>query len=197
MKTSLFRKSSFKIFIGYAFLLLLIFACKSKIQTSASQPVGEKDWPEHFGFGKSASPGKIAIVDIDVRPDGKGLPAGSGTAAQGQKLYTQKCAACHGGNGVEGPYNRLVSSDTSKAKAIGNYWPYATTVFDYIRRAMPFDAPGSLTDQEVYDATAFLLYKNKLIDSASVIDAQSLPKVVMPAKKLFVVDDRKGGTEIR
>jgi cytochrome c len=125
------------------------------------------------------------------------LPAGSGTVQQGRKVYAQKCASCHGANGLEGPYSHLVSSDTSKARTIGNYWPYATTVFDYIKRAMPFTSPGSLTNEEVYGVTAFLLYKNKLIDSTKLLNAESLPKVDMPAKKLFVPDNREDGKEIR
>lgn len=87
--------------------------------------------------------------------------------------------------------------DTTRAKAIGNYWPYATTLFDYTRRAMPYNAPGSLSAGEVYSLTAFLLYANKIIDSEKVINAASLPQVVMPAKKFFVTDDRRGGPEIR
>ena len=110
-----------------------------------------------------------------------------------------KCATCHGRTGVEGPQARLVGAmdDTTKAKTIGNYWPYATTLFDYTRRAMPYNAPGSLTAKEVYGLTAFLLYANKIIDSNKIIDAKSLPAIVMPAKKLFVSDDRHGGPEVR
>lgn len=189
-----FRNFHSTAIVGYCFLLLSIVACGNNDQTIVAK---SENWPERFGFGKPASAEKIAAVDIDIRPDGKGLPAGSGTVAQGGKVYTEKCAACHGTDGVDGAYSRLVSSDTSKAKTIGNYWPYATTVFDYIRRAMPFNAPGSLTNEEVYSVTAFLLYKNKLIDSTAIVSAQNLPLVEMPAKKLFVPDDRKGGTEIR
>ena len=181
-------------------ITVLCIACKnqnsSKDDTGKTN-AGEKHWPKQFGFGKPASSEKIAALDIDVRPDGKGLPAGSGTVQEGRKLYAQKCASCHGNNGVGGPYSHLISSDTSKARTIGNYWPYATTVFDYIKRAMPFNSPGSLTNEEVYSVTAFLLYQNKLIDSAKLLNAESLPKVEMPAKKLFVPDDREDGEEIR
>jgi S-disulfanyl-L-cysteine oxidoreductase SoxD len=192
------------VFIHPVFISLVLIACANKkgdnsIENSVTQDVAmnRESWSERFGFGKAATPEKIAALDIDVRPDGKGLPAGSGTVAEGKQVYAAKCASCHGITGVEGPYNHLVSGDTSKAKTIGNYWPYATTVFDYIRRAMPFTAPGSLTNKEVYDLTAFLLHANKLIDSATVINAQTLPKIEMPAKKLFVSDNRKGGAEIR
>lgn len=179
-------------------LALFCFSCKnSLVEKHESTGHIPNYWPVHFGFGKEASAEKISTIDIDVRPDGKGLPAGSGTVTEGRTVYIAKCASCHGNNGVEGPYNRLVSSDTSNAKAIGNYWPYATTVFDYIRRAMPFTSPGSLSNEEVYNVTAYLLYANKIIDSNTVINAQNLPRIDMPAKKLFVPDDRKGGEEIR
>jgi len=156
-------------------------------------------WPKTFGFGRPASSGEIISKDIDVRSDGKGLPGGSGDAATGRIIYLAKCAYCHGKTGIEGPYNRLVGtvSDTLKVKTIGNYWPYATTIFDYIRRAMPLDTPGSLSSVEVYSLTAFLLASNKIVDSNVVINAQTLPEIIMPAKEFFVPDDRKGGPEIR
>lgn len=152
-----------------------------------------------FGFGRPATPREIATLDIAIRPDGRGLPAGSGTARAGRAIYAVKCAACHGKSGIEGPYSRLVGpmGDTTRAKTIGNYWPYATTLFDYTRRAMPFNAPGSLTNDEVYSLTAFLLAANHIIDSGEVITAHNLARIVMPAKKLFIPDDRKGGPEIR
>ena len=144
-----------------------------------------------------ASPSEIAVMDIDVRPDGKGLPTGSGKVETGKNIYALKCAACHGATGSEEVSNRLVAAmgDTVKAKTIGNYWPYATTIFDYVRRTMPYNAPGSLQDNEVYALTAYLLYANKIIDSSMEINANTLPSVVMPAKKFFIPDDRKGGTE--
>jgi mono/diheme cytochrome c family protein len=160
-------------------------------------------WPESFGFGTPATAAEIARLDLDVRPDGRGLPPGSGTVVAGQVLYAARCAACHGKTGTEGPQSVLVSSavpgpaGSRKVKAIGNYWPYATTLFDYIRRAMPFNAPGTLTDAEVYSLTAFLLEANKIIKPDAVMDAYTLPRVEMPAQKLFVPDDRQGGQEIR
>jgi cytochrome c len=156
-------------------------------------------WPASFGFGRAATPQEITAMDISIRPDGRGLPPGSGTAAAGKTIYAIKCAACHGKTGTEGPYARLIApmGDTTKAKTIGNYWPYATTIFDYTRRAMPYNAPGSLSDAEVYSLTAFLLAANKIIDSSTVVDAQSLPLVKMPAHDLYVPDDRRGGPEVR
>ncbi|MDN3547653.1 c-type cytochrome [Mucilaginibacter aquaedulcis] len=159
-------------------------------------------WPASFGFGKTATPQQIATQDIDVRPDGLGLPVGSGTVAQGKAIYALKCIACHGSAekvvaGAKLPAPVLVSDSASKVKAIGNYWPYASTVFDYIRRSMPYNLPGSLTNNEVYDLTAYLLNANKIIKPDAVLNAQTLPKVVMPAQKLFITDDRKDGPEIR
>jgi S-disulfanyl-L-cysteine oxidoreductase SoxD len=156
-------------------------------------------WPARFGIGRPATTAEIAAWDISVRPDGKGLPPGSGNARAGQEIFAAKCAACHGRTGREGPYVRLVGpmGDTTKAKTIGNYWPYATTIFDYTWRAMPYNAPGSLSATEVYSLTAFLLAENKIIDPGEVMDAKQLPKVVMPAKKFFVPDDRRGGPEVR
>jgi len=158
-------------------------------------------FPVSFGFGRAATPAEIAKLDIDIRPDGLGLPPGAGTAAEGKAIFDLKCAACHGVGGVGGPNGSLaISSDPQAArreKVIGNYWPYATTIFDYIRRAMPFNQPGSLTDEEVYKLTAYLLYLNKIVDEKTLIDARSLPQVVMPAQKHYVTDDRQGGPEIK
>jgi cytochrome c len=157
--------------------------------------------PARFGFGRVATSSEIARLDIDIRPDGKGLPAGEGKPVAGKVIFAQKCAACHGVGGVGGPNGSLVTTtDPAKKrpeKTIGNYWPYATTIFDYIRRAMPFSEPGSLTDAEVYNLTAYLLSANGIIDEKAVVNAKTLPNVVMPAQKLFVPDDRNGGPEIK
>ncbi|WP_276483655.1 c-type cytochrome [Paraflavitalea pollutisoli] len=172
-------------------------AAPGKLATASTPDTS--NWPSSFAFGHTASASYIDSIDIDIAPDGKGLPAGSGTATEGQTVYAVKCAACHGKTGAEGPFQKLVGAmgDTTKAKTIGNYWPYATTLYDYIRRAMPFNEPGSLTNAEVYQLTAYLLHANQIIDATTVIDAGSLPQVQMPARALFVNDDRKGGPEIR
>ncbi len=158
--------------------------------------------PDRFGIGRPATPAEIAAWDIDVRPDGVGLPPGGATSADGAPIFAARCAACHGKTGTEGPNDRLVGRLPNDAfpfgreagvpHTIGNYWPYATTVFDYIRRAMPPDAPGLLKDNEVYALTAYLLYLNELVPADAVIDAQSLPKVKMPARDHFVVSPRGG-----
>lgn len=154
-----------------------------------------------FGIGRAATADDIAAWNDDVMPDGTGLPAGSGTPAAGATVYAARCAGCHGKTGKEGPNDILVGAEPKRGfpfardprvpHTIGNYWPYATTVFDYIRRAMPATAPGSLSDTDVYNLTAFLLHANDLIPADAVIDRHTLPAVVMPARPHFVVDDRK------
>jgi cytochrome c len=160
-----------------------------------------------FGFGRLATANEIKAWDIAISPDGTGLPAGSGTAAQGAVLYRQKCAMCHGPTGTEGPAERLVGReprqgfpfgrDPTLVRTIGNYWPYATTLYDYINRAMPLNAPGSLKPDEVYSAVAYLLWRNEIIPDTLVLNTQTLPRIVMPARDRFVVDNRRGGLEVR
>jgi len=165
--------------------------------------LGDKD-PKAFGLGRAPSPGEIAAVDVDVSPTGVGLPAGSGTAQQGAAVYASSCASCHGENG-EGkpPYPQLIggpkgnvdfSTDYKIPRTIGNYWPYATTLFDYVRRAMPLTAPGSLTADQTYAVTAYLLSREGVIPDGAVMDAKSLPTVQMPARPRFVNDDRRGSS---
>ena len=156
--------------------------------------------PATFGIGRPATPAEIAAWDIDVGPDGAGLPPGRGTSAEGAPIYAARCASCHGKTGKEGPNDVLVgrvpgdafpfAREARTPKTIGNYWPYATTAFDYIRRAMPPDAPGTLKDDEVYALVAYLLVLNELVPADAVIDAASLPKVKMPAREHFVPDTR-------
>ena len=165
------------------------------------QPSGQQEAPERFGFGTAASDARIAQWDIDVRPDGVGLPPGSGTAQQGQAVYNVQCLACHGPTGVEGPNDRLVGTEPWEkwpgSRAVGSYWPYATTLFDYIRKAMPQATPGTLTADETYAVIAYVLSLNGLVEDDAVMDARTLPAVVMPARDRFVPDDRVGGAEIR
>ncbi|MBW8685714.1 cytochrome c [Chitinophaga sp. B61] len=178
------------------------WACVAGIAMSSCEQRADAV-PIHFGYGRAATANEIAGKAIAIPPSGIGLPPGNGTVQQGAVVYASKCAACHGVTGVEGPFNILVAPDTANAipfdrapkrvKSIGNYWPYATTVFDYVRRAMPYNAPGSLSDEEVYSVTAWLLYANKLIDTTTIINAKTLPAIVMPARKYYVTDNRKGG----
>jgi S-disulfanyl-L-cysteine oxidoreductase SoxD len=142
-------------------------------------------------LGKPISQNDLAEWDINILPNGTNLPPGSGTAAAGAKIFADKCALCHGDKGQGGVAARLIGgpqkASLNGGKTIANYWPYATTVFDYIRRAMPFPQPRSLSDQEVYSLVAFILAENKLIGEADEINATTLPKVRMPNRDNFVV----------
>lgn len=154
--------------------------------------------PAQFDLGRPATTADIAPIDIDVNPAGAGLPAGQGTYEQGALVYAAKCAACHGAHG-EGiaPNPKLIGRDPPVPRTIGNYWPYATTIYDYVHRAMPLPAPGSLTPDETYALVAFLLAENQIVPRTAVMNAQTLPKVEMPARGHFVLDDRKGGQPFR
>lgn len=143
-------------------------------------------------LGVEVKPQDYAAWDISIQPDGRGLPPGSGEAAAGAEIYAVKCVACHGEKGEGGPNDRLVGGQGTltaldQVRTVGSYWPYATTVFDYIRRAMPFQAPESLTDDEVYALTAYLLALNGIIDEDDVMNARTLPKVRMPNRDGFII----------
>jgi mono/diheme cytochrome c family protein len=142
-------------------------------------------------FGQPITSADIAPWDISIGPDGAGLPPGSGTAAQGETVFAAKCQGCHGAKGAGGPNDTLVGGAGTLAgdkplKTVGSYWPYATTLFDYVRRAMPWDHPKSLTNDEVYAVSAYILNLNGVIGPDDVIDAQSLPKLKMPNRDGFV-----------
>ncbi len=148
-----------------------------------------------FHLGRVATPEEIQAWDIDVAPDGEGLPAGRGTVEEGERVYAKHCAGCHGATGVEGPNPKLVGgqgtlTSAHPVKTVGSYWPYATTLFDYIYRAMPFVAPQSLTPNQVYAVTAWILFQNGLLDKAVVLDRETLPKVRMLHRTGFVPDPR-------
>jgi S-disulfanyl-L-cysteine oxidoreductase SoxD len=147
-------------------------------------------------FGKPIDPAYFAAWDISIAPDGTGLPPGAGTPADGARIYAEKCATCHGPDGKGGvagvnsaplvgggPINDI----SAATKTIANFWPYSTTLFDYIRRAMPWQQPRTLADDEVYALTAYILAQNKLIGENDTINAQTLPKVQMPNRNGFIV----------
>jgi cytochrome c len=152
--------------------------------------------PARFNIGRAATADEIRAIDIDAMPDGRGLPPGKGTVAEGATVYAAKCQSCHGVNGQDGKFDRLVGLDP-KVKTIGSYWPYATTLYDYTARSMPFLQPGTLTPNEVYSVVAYLLHLNQIVPETAVMDATTLPKVKMPAKEKFVKDDRTGGKVVK
>lgn len=171
-----------KVLIGTV-LLGLITACSSGSHLKSST-----------GLGKPISEEQIQAWNIDVNSSGVGLPAGSGTASSGELLYQQQCSSCHGVQGQGGVANKLVGGGGLKSsnpvKTIGSYWPYATTVFDYIRRAMPHNAPQSLSNDQVYALTAYILYLNQIISKNDLINAQTLPLIAMPNKDGFIPIER-------
>jgi S-disulfanyl-L-cysteine oxidoreductase SoxD len=143
-------------------------------------------------LGKVASPDEVASWDVSIGPDGAGLPPGSGTPRQGEQVYLAKCLACHGEKGAGKPNDRLVGGRELLApgqppvKTVGNFWPYATTVFDYVRRAMPLNEPRSLGDDEVYAVVAYILWLNGIIAENDTMDAKTLPAIRMPNRDGFV-----------
>jgi cytochrome c len=166
------------------------------------------EMPATFGLGRRATEADIRPWDIDVNPTGATLPKGRGTYAAGQALFAAQCASCHGarGEGMHPAYPMLVGAepkdfsfadDFTRTKTIGNYWPYATTLYDYVNRAMPLTAPGSLTPDQVYSLVAYLLAENGVIGRDAVMDATTLPAVRMPGRDRFVPDDRTGGPTFR
>jgi cytochrome c len=143
-------------------------------------------------FGQPIAPADIAPWDISISPDGANLPPGSGTVAEGETIYVAKCQSCHGAKGAGGPADVLVGGMGSLAtgkvplKTVGSYWPYSTTLFDYVRRAMPFFQPKSLSNDEVYAVSAYVLNLNGIVGDNDVLDARSLPKVRMPNRDGFL-----------
>jgi cytochrome c len=148
-----------------------------------------------YGVGRPPTPDEIRAWSISVGPDGAGLPPGRGTAAEAKELYANRCAKCHGDKGqgrdsvpIAGGQGTLRSP--KPLRTVGSFWPYSTTIWDYIHRAMPFDRPGTLTADQVYSLTAYVLYLNDLANENDVIDARTLPKIQMSNRNGFVKDPR-------
>ncbi len=190
--------------------LVMAAACSRDRASSASGAGFTGNSERHYKLGRVATADEIATRNIDVGPDGEGLPAGSGSVAQGADLFQKKCSMCHGpkGQGMPPAFPQLIgrdpkaegfkfASDFKLAKTIGNYWPHATTIYDYVRRAMPLLQPGSLSNDEVYSLTAFLLASNEVIPMSATLDSASLMQVKMPYANRFVPDNRRGGNEVR
>lgn len=151
-----------------------------------------------YGVGRTPTPEEIRAMDLSIPPDGTGLPEGHGTVAEGRDIYARRCARCHGpkGEGGDEPKEspliggRGTLKTPKPLKTVGSYWPYATTIWDYINRAMPLDRPGTLTHHQVYSLVAFLLEMNAVIGENEVIDAKKLPRIKMPNRDGFVPDAR-------
>ena len=180
----MFMRTSFVVAIAIA------FACGTAAGADAQKA--------SYGFGTTATDADLARF-FSPLPDGRGLPSGSGSVLQGKSIYLQQCAACHGenlqggiGDRLVGGRGTLVNDDKTKApvKTVESYWPYATTLFDYIKRAMPLTAPDSLSNDDVYAVTAYILAQSKIIPDDAVMNAQSLAKVRMPNRDGFVPDRR-------
>ncbi len=148
-----------------------------------------------YGIGRVATSAEIAGWNIDIGRDGSGLPPGSGTVSHGREVFEQQCAACHGDKGQGGVGDQLVGGQGTVATAkpvrtVGSYWPYAPTLFDYIRRAMPQNAPQSLSNEDVYAVSAYILNLNGLLPADATLDAQALAEIKMPNRNMFVSDPR-------
>lgn len=167
----------------------LVVAAAAALSACAAQPTSAPVKAPAFGSPMSAA--EIARWDISIPPSGAGLPAGSGSVKQGEAVYAAQCQACHGAKGVGKPADPLVGGIGSLAtekplRTVGSYWPYATTLFDYTRRAMPTTNPLSLSNDEVYAVTAYVLFLNGIIREDQVMNAQTLPQVRMPNRDGFV-----------
>jgi len=196
---------------------LLIVGCSGRNGSGSTagttlpveRPATPAAWPASYALGHRAALDRIALLDTDVDTTGAGLPDGHGTAAEGAIVYASKCASCHGikGEGIApSPVLILpmVSTDSfpwaakpSTPKTVGNYWPFATTLYGYIRHSMPSTAPGSLSSTEVYQLVAYLLAENGVLAHDAVLDATTLPAVKLPMRGRLVIDTRRGGAEVR
>jgi hypothetical protein len=163
---------------------VLVLACVTTAQ--AQSP---------YGIGRAATPAEIAGWNIDIDRYGNNLPSGTGSVAHGREVFGQQCAVCHGEKGEGGVGDQLVGGQGTLAmakpvKTVGSYWPYAPTLFDYIRRAMPQNAPQSLSNEDVYSVSAYILYLNGLLPAEASLGANSLSAIVMPNRNMFADDSR-------
>ena len=195
---------------------LLAVACSGSNGSATSgsgsrveRPTTPSSWPVSYALGHAPSPDSIALLDTDVDTTGAGLPDGHGTASEGAVVYAAKCASCHGPKGEGIPPSPvlilpMIAADSFPwatkpgiPKTVGNYWPFATTLYGYIRHSMPSTAPGSLSSTEVYQVVAHLLAENGVLAHDAVLDAHTLPAVKLPMRGRLVLDTRRGGAEVR
>ncbi|WP_019904226.1 cytochrome c [Methylobacterium sp. 77] len=176
-----------------------LLACLMATGAAVADPSGPvslaRTGTGQLGIGRPALPAILGAWDIDVRADGQGLPAGHGSVREGEALFGARCAACHGALGEGGTADKLAGGQGSLAtgkpvRTVGSFWPYATTLFDYIRRAMPYDAPQSLSADETYALSAYVLHLNGILPEGADLDAASLPTVRMPNRDGFTADQR-------
>jgi S-disulfanyl-L-cysteine oxidoreductase SoxD len=166
-------------------------ARRMSLAIAATLAAGVVHAAERYGIGQPTNPEEIAGWDIDVSPSGAGLPQGHGDVREGEAIFAEKCAGCHGAHGEGKPMDQLVGGfgtvfDMKPHKTVGSFWPYATTLFDYVRRAMPLNAPQSLTPDEVYAVSAYVLFLNGIVPQATTLDKDNLPKIAMPNRGGFV-----------
>ncbi len=184
-------------------VLSIAIACRTRDGDVEVRAAAPPKAPAQYDLGTPVDSARLKLIDIDVDPTGTTLPAGSGTAAKGLVVFAQNCAKCHGAKGEGIPPNpQLIGRDPREGfpfgrdaklvRTVGNYWPYSTTLYDYVHRAMPLSVPGSLKPDDVYSVVAWILAENEIIPRDAVMDAKTLPAVKMPAAGRFVVDDRKG-----
>ncbi len=181
--------------LRYWMVLPLFMSLGFAILAEGNGVGGETPGSEKFGIGHPATPLEVQRWNIDINPGGEGLPKGQGTAQLGARVYAKHCAGCHGPTGLEGPKPSLVGGQGTlgtphPAKTVGSYWPYATTLYDYIYRAMPPTAPQSLSPDQVYALVAWILFRNGIIKETDVLTAQTLPTIPMPNHEGFVSDPR-------
>ena len=170
----------------FCLLLLIVTALGSSTPTQAQS---------HYGIGRVATPAEVDGWNIDIGRNGENLPEGSGSVSHGHEIFDQQCAACHGTKGEGGVGDRLVGGQGTIAtpkpiKTVGSFWPYAPTLFDYIRRAMPQNAPQSLANDDVYAVSAYILNLNGLLPADATLDAKTLSTIKMPNRNMFIEDPR-------
>ncbi len=181
----------------------IVLAATAAVSLAATAWSGEPHKPGYYNYGTPATPAQIAGWDIAVRPDGAGLPPGSGSVSKGADIYADQCAACHGTFGEgEGRYPKLAGGEgTLRAErpepTVGSYWPFATTLWDYINRAMPFPSPHALSANDIYAITAYVLNINNIVGNDFVADRNSLPKVKMPNHDHFIWTDPRPDTSAK